>query len=651
MFLGDNLKFRSDINTLRALAVIAVLVYHFNPSLIPGGFAGVDVFFVISGFLMTAIILTGLEENNFSFNEFYLSRVERIIPPLGFLCLFLIVIGWFTLTPLDYQILNKHIASSLSFVSNFIYLSESGYFDISSNEKWLLHTWSLSVEWQFYIIYPIVLTLLYKKISFKNLKITILSITIISFIISAIATNIWPNASYFLLPTRAWEMLVGGLAYLYPFQIRKRLNRVISPLSITIIITSFFIFTENDLWPGYLSIIPVIGAFLFIQASNQRSLLINNAIIQRVGTASYSIYLWHWPIVVAFSKFSPETHYLWGIALSIMSGFLSYYFIEKKRVPNKIKNNVFKKYWALITCSPILILSCVFFFSKIVQSHYSDEYLTIASEKGNKNPRRSECHVGSGSSPRCQYGEGRPAAIVLGDSHAQSIVRTIEKIYAPIGSTIDWTMSSCLPVQGISLLIERVWDSSCSEHIKESMLLAKTTYSGLPIFINNRTASYIHGPNELSRVDEINLESVRTPHSSSYDFRSLDWQRSVLSEFESTLCELSESNPIYLLTDNPEFKESVPKAMLKAFIDKGTVSRIFIEKSEHLERTKMVRGSFIKLEEKCNVNIIDLDKALCSENGKCYADIDGRPMYYDDDHLSEFGANSLIPLIKKITNL
>ncbi|MEF1337667.1 acyltransferase, partial [Vibrio rotiferianus] len=141
------MNFRSDINGLRAIAVISVVLFHFNPEILPGGFAGVDVFFVISGFLMTSIIFRGLENSNLSIVNFYISRANRIIPALAILCLVIMIFGWFYLTPLDFKTLGKHVSGSIRFISNSMYLKESGYFDVSANSKWLLHTWSLSVEW------------------------------------------------------------------------------------------------------------------------------------------------------------------------------------------------------------------------------------------------------------------------------------------------------------------------------------------------------------------------------------------------------------------------------------------------------------------------------------------------------------------------
>src|SRR5690606_4017278 len=214
--------FRADINGLRAIAVIGVVLFHFSAALSPGGFAGVDVFFVISGFLMTGIIFSGVtkgsEKNvkSFSLLRFYKSRALRIVPALAVLCLFLLVFGWLFLIPLDYKELGKHAAGSIAFISNIVYWQEAGYFDSASHEKWLLHTWSLSVEWQFYILYPLVLLVLFQFLSIRLAKLFVLLGAVLGFAFCVFATYKWADASYYLLPTRAWQMLAGGVAYLYP---------------------------------------------------------------------------------------------------------------------------------------------------------------------------------------------------------------------------------------------------------------------------------------------------------------------------------------------------------------------------------------------------------------------------------------------------
>ncbi|TWX52493.1 acyltransferase family protein [Colwellia hornerae] len=360
------MQFRKDINGLRAIAVIAVVLFHFNASWMPGGFAGVDVFFVISGFLMTRIIFGGIEQENFSLLKFYVARANRIIPALAALCLVLLIFGWFYLTPLDYKILGKHAGSSMVFLSNIISWQDSGYFDVTSKEKWLLHTWSLSAEWQFYIIYPLVLFAMQKFISIKTMKATILFGTAIGFIFCIIATYKWPDASYYLLPTRAWEMMFGGVAYLYPFTLQDKRKKLVERVGLIFIMSSYLLISKGTPWPGYLAIFPVLGTFLVIQAQRKDSLITNNVIFQKLGSWSYSIYLWHWPLVVAIYYFSLNEVFIYiGIALSLLLGFLSNKYIENI----KFRNN-FNDEFSYLKCKPIymsLIIGLLGFFTYILQ--------------------------------------------------------------------------------------------------------------------------------------------------------------------------------------------------------------------------------------------------------------------------------------------
>ncbi len=322
------MTFRTDINGLRAIAVIAVVLFHFNPNLIQGGFVGVDIFFVISGFLMTGIIFKGITNNNFSLIKFYVARANRIIPALAVLGLILFIFGWFFLSLTEYKMLGKHIANSMIFFSNHTYLNESGYFDVASNEKWLLHTWSLSVEWQFYIVYPLVILFLKKFLSISKIKVVLIYLTLLGFITGLVVTFKSPDAAYYLLPTRAWEMMVGGLIYLYPVNLNKTNQQKFEWLGITLILVSYVFISSSSAWPGYLALLPVLGTSFVIIANNQHSRLTNNLVFQKIGKWSYSIYLWHWPLVV-WGYQNDISHWIYiGVPLSILFGYLSFRFIE-----------------------------------------------------------------------------------------------------------------------------------------------------------------------------------------------------------------------------------------------------------------------------------------------------------------------------------
>ncbi|MGF1696565.1 acyltransferase [Vibrio lamellibrachiae] len=323
------MNFRPDINGLRAIAVIAVVLFHFNPTWIPGGFAGVDVFFVISGFLMTRIILDGLESKNFRLFKFYSDRANRIIPALTALCLVLLAFGWFYLTPLGYKALSKHVLGSMGFFSNLIYWTESGYFDVASHEKWLLHTWSLSIEWQFYVIYPLVLLVSNRFMSIMNIKRLITFGTALSLLFCIYATLKWPTASYYILSVRAWEMMLGGLAYIYPWKVSSQKKKHLEHLGLSLIIISYVFVSSATPWPGHFALIPVLGTYFVIIANRKSSIITSNSILQHLGKWSYSIYLWHWPIAVYINYYDLNKWILVGIFLSLAVGFLSYTFIEK----------------------------------------------------------------------------------------------------------------------------------------------------------------------------------------------------------------------------------------------------------------------------------------------------------------------------------
>ena len=211
--IGD---FRNDINGLRAFAVIAVVLYHFGIPGFSGGFIGVDVFFVISGYLMTRMILVAIESDSFSLSSFYLARAKRIIPALLVVCGTLLFAGWFMpLTEFEYRQLSKHVRDSLFFISNHTYSREAGYFDSASHEKWLLHTWSLSLEWQFYLFLPWIILLLNKFHQKVNARRALIILTATSFLAGIYETHTHPEIAFYILPFRAWELLAGGLLYVF----------------------------------------------------------------------------------------------------------------------------------------------------------------------------------------------------------------------------------------------------------------------------------------------------------------------------------------------------------------------------------------------------------------------------------------------------
>jgi peptidoglycan/LPS O-acetylase OafA/YrhL len=444
------MNFRYDINGLRAIAVIAVVLFHFNPAWVPGGFAGVDVFFVISGFLMTGIIFRGLEDDNFNLFKFYVARANRIIPALAVLCLALLVFGWFYLTPLDYKALGKHVASSMGFLSNVVYWRESGYFDAASHEKWLLHTWSLSVEWQFYIIYPIVLVVLKRFLSLENLKRLIVIGTLLGFAFSVIATMKWPNPAYYLLPTRAWEMMMGGVAFLYPWNVSETKKKLLEAIGLLLILVSYAFVTSDILWPGHFALIPVLGSYLMIVANQQSSLVTNNKVFQSLGKWSYSIYLWHWPVVVLGYYFDFQYWYLYGLPLSLTLGIISFLLVESIRFKSVYDwREIFKVKPVYMVIFIGVISSAIFiYYNKLFKEMTQFD---MASQGGHGfcfTPSGSRSSVGNERNLNCFIHEGKFGKRVLsiGSSFMGHYEPFVKKIAIMEDITVQsLTTGSCFP--------------------------------------------------------------------------------------------------------------------------------------------------------------------------------------------------------------
>lgn len=631
------MKFRKDINGLRAFAVIAVVLFHFNASWMPGGFAGVDVFFVISGFLMTGIIFRGIEQDNFSILKFYIARANRIIPAMALLCLVLLVFGWFYLTPLEYRYLGKHSAGSVGFISNFVYWSEAGYFDAASHEKWLLHTWSLSVEWQFYIIYPLILVAMRKFASIELMRRLLVIGTAMGFVFCIYSTYKWPSASYYLFPARAWEMMIGGVAYLYPFTMQENRKKVLEWIGLALIIGSCFLISADNPWPGYLAIFPVLGSFLIIQAQRNDSFITGNVIFQKIGLWSYSIYLWHWPFVVAIYTFSLPEYYIYiGMAASVFMGFISYKYIEKIRFSNDFTNllSYFKSKPIYIAGFIGVVGGFLFLrFDSLTPYRMNAEQMQII-EQQKRDPREPVCgKVENGVSPACIYGKGPVKAIVIGDSHAQAQNIAIGDQASLVGgSIISVGLSGCPTIKNIYQVDVNGnnRNDNCGKMIANAITMTASKYPHTPIIIINRVSQYLKSSNEDASPPTRFVDDV-------FDEMNAQYKENISNHMVDTVCDFSKNNPVYLVRPIPELEDNVPIAMFKSLVLGRNIKTVKVPRSDYNERQIDAFAMQDEAIKRCGAKILDPTPYLCDDN-YCYGDIDGTPLYFDDDHLSSYGA-------------
>lgn len=332
-------KYRKDIDGLRAIAVLAVVGFHAAPGRIPGGFIGVDIFFVISGFLISTIIFKGLENKSFSFIEFYSRRIKRIFPALLIVLAACFSIGWFALLSEEFKQLSKHIAGGAGFSSNLLLWSESGYFDNSTSTKPLLHLWSLGIEEQFYMAWPLILWLAWKRRA--NIVTMVLFIIAISFGLNIYKSNTDPAAAFYSLQTRFWELLSGALlAHLTLYKadvisLRAHANNALTFIGTGLIITGFFLINKESMFPGWWAILPIAGTTLIILAGSQswiNRVVLSNGVLVWIGLISFPLYLWHWPLlsflrIVASGEVSQKERFA-AILASIVLAWFTYKLIE-----------------------------------------------------------------------------------------------------------------------------------------------------------------------------------------------------------------------------------------------------------------------------------------------------------------------------------
>ena len=330
--------YRPDIDGIRAFAIVAVIAYHAFPELIPGGLIGVDVFFVISGYLITSILVSSLSFDEKPILNFYIRRVRRILPALMVVLVSVYAFGYIALYADEFKELGLHIFSGATFISNFVYLSEAGYFDHSAELKPLLHLWSLAIEEQFYLCWPVLLLLAMKtRITLTRL---VMLLFLTSFVISLWLSNQHPSWAYYLPLSRFWEILSGCFLAALNWQGRPasdscRMSKFVNPIAILILLSSVFWIDGHKNFPGWQALPVVLATVWLIRYSKinhwSYSLFANRGMVV-VGLISYPLYLWHWPILsfLAITELQPSPMLrLGGLALSCLLAAMTYKLIER----------------------------------------------------------------------------------------------------------------------------------------------------------------------------------------------------------------------------------------------------------------------------------------------------------------------------------
>lgn len=346
------IKYRPDIDGLRAVAVLLVVVYHAFPSALPGGFIGVDIFFVISGYLITSILKKEMQTGKYSILEFYRRRIDRIFPALLVVMFSVFAFGWFTLFADEFMQMGKQMAGGAGFIANIVLYSETGYFNTLSVTKPFLHLWSLGIEEQYYLVFPIILYFIYKR---KLNPLVVISILfVISFFLNVHQIQSDVEKTFYLPQYRFWELLAGSiLAIVIHGDKSKPINGVISTflssIALAVILFASFTITSSVPFPGWYALIPVASSFLLIltaQYSKPVSFVLSSKPFVFFGLISYPLYLWHWPLlsmarVINGETPEPSVRYAL-VAISIVMATLTYFVIERslKRIKSWRKKTI-----------------------------------------------------------------------------------------------------------------------------------------------------------------------------------------------------------------------------------------------------------------------------------------------------------------------
>jgi len=474
--------YRPDIDGLRAFAVLAVVCYHAFPTLFTGGFVGVDIFFVISGFLITAIIYKNVRTENFSFLDFYSRRIKRIFPALLTVLFFSLLVGWFVLLPDEYKQLGKHTRGGAEFMSNFMLWKESGYFDTSADTKIFLHLWSLAVEEQYYLIWPAVIWAAWKRK--LNLFLVCLVILLASFFFNINTIKMSAVTAFYSPLSRFWELVLGGLLAYWSLQKPPTiqtgndsscaLHQVAAFLGLALLIGTVFFLKKVSHFPGWLALLPTLGACLILFAGQKAWInrhLLSSRLLVWFGLISYPLYLWHWPLLAFSRNIEGRTPSLaWRSLLvltSIVLAALTYYFIEKPLRFGK------PKAWKVASLGALMILLGLAGYSIEKQDgfsarlqdkqsyvHYFEGYLydpkqfvderkMIAQNQCNhydyENPtsNRPRARI----DPACYTKHGSKAVLLWGDSHAAHLYYGLKSVLPAEVSVLLLFSSGCSPLQ------------------------------------------------------------------------------------------------------------------------------------------------------------------------------------------------------------
>jgi len=650
------LSYRPEIDGLRAIAVVSVILYHaqfkfFDYNFFTGGFIGVDIFFVISGYLISSLIFKELSlTGNFSFAHFYERRVRRILPVLFFIMLISILFAWIYLLPIPFVDYANSILSSIFFISNFyfhytgtIYGAEIGLL------KPFLHTWSLSVEEQFYLIFPVFIFLCFKFIKQYVTLILILGF-ILSLVISHWGSYNYPSFNFYSLPTRSWELLAGvflaKLEMNYTRSKNRYLNEILTLVGFVLIGCSIIYFDEKTLHPSLYTLCPIIGVMLILWFSNEKEFitkLLSSKLFVGTGLISYSLYLWHFPLLA----FARTKHPLISdydkfeiLILIIILSIITFFLIEKPFRNKKIINSKF-----LIFTILLLIVSYLSFYTLTIKSQGFEDRLHVFLKKELKTaPWETLTNNGNMCFDRknnhCSFNKQyKKKLYLIGDSSLESISSTLlKKLNNKKINLIDMNRTGCFYMPGFNQIAKKTKKiiENCNVESQEKIKLQILSNKNSIVMIGALYKYYLRdytdnfGSNEL--INQRNDESI-------------------LDSFILSVAELLENGvKVVIVYPIPNANFNVAKKLMRDIPKKTKNASEYMKKNpittsfkSYKDENKDVLNALDKFEHKNLIKIYP-SNVFCNTliKGRCLTHGDKNIYFFDSHHLSKRGAEMLV---------
>ncbi|QKV66941.1 acyltransferase [Pseudomonas sp. 43A] len=634
---------RRDIDGLRALAVIPVVLFHFGFSTFSGGFVGVDVFFVISGFLITTILFREISAQRFSFIDFWARRARRIIPALSVVMLVTLALGWLLLTAKDFSELGRTVRYQSLFISNILFMREDGYFQPASDLKPLLHTWSLAVEEQYYIFFPLLMAVLIRYV--RHWRWMLFAALLVSFGLNIAYIEHKPEFTFFSLPTRAWELLCGAMLAVTPAPkqaVRPWLYQTVGIAGLAAVLFAVLTFDKSTVFPGWAALLPVLGTTALIwsgaQGQSWTAQLLSLRPLVWVGLLSYSLYLWHWPVFVYANAISidgiqPVEAFAW-MAMALGLAWLSLRYVE---LPFREKRLLAGRN-AILAGAVAAIVVLVATGSAIRSADGVPQRLTgKALEYAQSREWRAgqmKCMLvtqDKSLDKACLVGgrEDVPATqLFWGDSHTAALLPAIESNARREGRPVWlYSMSACPPI------LSDDPRQRCKDFNEQTMERVRSL--GIKdVVLASNWSLYVYGREDGDKKVLLNA----------HDTTAQAEQRMAAALKARVAALRAAGAQVWLFKEVPLQRKGIINRLTSLARIGRSAEGLGRPLEEHLARQQFLSTLFDAMSAADpGVHVIDPTPLMCA-NGICSIEVNGHSQYKDEDHLSDAGSARLSPL-------